>query len=98
MLFAQRLQTINAHYVIAKALNERTAMGKAISLAERLRETKSKFHQEIDAISTQLDEFDRAKPQIVSDASSFVESLQTEVKGLGDELRQLANVIEKKEA
>ena len=98
MRFADRLRDIQSHVIIARALNERTTMGKAISLAERLRETKSKFHQELDAISTQLDEFDRAKPQIVSDASSFVESLKTEVKGLGDELRQLANVIEKKEA
>lgn len=67
-------------------------MGKAQSIADRLKSAKRQFDADLDDVASTLDKFDALRPQVVGGAKSIVTEMSADANELLNELRQLSNL------
>lgn len=85
-------ESLKTAQILAQNWQEGRAMAKAHDLADRLRATKERFNNNLDAVATKLDEFDAKEPGVTAAAHELADGMHTEADDLLAQLAQISNL------
>lgn len=78
--------------IVRQCIREGADVGKLSSIAERIRDTKTRLDVEADKLALRLDDIDAAAPKAFDRGHAFLTAQASEVAEIEDTLRELSNL------